>query len=301
MSNDENSKKFYWIKLKTDFFENEAIDFLLSQKDGSQYIALYLKLCTMTANTNGKLATQIGEMTIPYNVEKIARDTKFFTVDTVRVALDLFKNLGLICESESESNVLQISGYDDMIGSETKWAQKKRIFRKKQQVLEYSEGQKKDNVLGQSEGHSEGHALGQKKDNVRQESRVKSLESRDKSLETRNSQSSQSDYNARACADACVVTNPTLSDVQNYIQKNKLNVDGDFFWNYYQDKHWMTGNDHIRDWKSLLRSWHRKEKHPAQEKVQLDEKFYVKPCTKAQQELDAECAELRQKLANGEL
>ena len=110
-----SDKRFYWIKLKTDFFEQDAIDFLLSQTNGSDYIALYIKLCTMTANTNGQLATQIGEILIPYDAQKIARDTKYFSVDTVIVALELFKKLGLIYESND--NVLQIANYDSMVGS----------------------------------------------------------------------------------------------------------------------------------------------------------------------------------------
>lgn len=74
----DNSKVYYWIKLKTDFFESDAIDFLLSQEDGCKYVTLYIKLCTMTSNTNGVLATKIGNILVPYTVDKIARDTKFF-------------------------------------------------------------------------------------------------------------------------------------------------------------------------------------------------------------------------------
>lgn len=160
-----SDKRFYWIKLKTDFFEQDAIDFLLSQTNGSDYIALYIKLCTMTANTNGQLATQIGEILIPYDAQKIARDTKYFSVDTVIVALELFKKLGLIYESND--NVLQIANYENMVGSETKWAEKKRIYREKQKLL----------------GHSSGQEQRQKKDIVRQEYRDKSIEIRDKSID----------------------------------------------------------------------------------------------------------------------
>lgn len=160
-----SDKRFYWIKLKTDFFEQDAIDFLLSQTNGSDYIALYIKLCTMTANTNGQLATQIGEILIPYDAQKIARDTKYFSVDTVIVALELFKKLGLIYESND--NVLQIANYENMVGSETKWAEKKRIYREKQKLL----------------GHSNGQEQRQKKDIVRQEYRDKSIEIRDKSID----------------------------------------------------------------------------------------------------------------------
>lgn len=160
-----SDKRFYWIKLKTNFFEQDAIDFLLSQTNGSDYIALYLKLCTMTANTNGQLATQIGEILIPYDAQKIARDTKYFSVDTVVVAMELFKKLGLIYESND--NVLQIANYKNMVGSETKWAEKKRVYREKQKLL----------------GHSSGQEQRQKKDIVRQEYRDKSIEIRDKSID----------------------------------------------------------------------------------------------------------------------
>lgn len=129
-----SDKRFYWIKLKTDFFEQDAIDFLLSQTNGSDYIALYIKLCTMAANTNGQLATQIGEMLIPYDAQKIARDAKYFSVDTVVVAMELFKKLGLIYESND--NVLQIANYDSMVGSETSSAKRVREWREKKKALQ---------------------------------------------------------------------------------------------------------------------------------------------------------------------
>lgn len=44
-----------YLKMPTDFFENEAIDFLLSQKQGTKYVTLYIMLCLKSLNTNGKL------------------------------------------------------------------------------------------------------------------------------------------------------------------------------------------------------------------------------------------------------
>ena len=78
----EQTKRYYWIKLKTDFFNLVEIDFLLSQKDGCQYIVLYQMLCLQTANNNGELASRVVEMIIPYDPDKIARDTKYFSKDT---------------------------------------------------------------------------------------------------------------------------------------------------------------------------------------------------------------------------
>ena len=73
------NKRFYWIKLKTDFFNQDTIDFLLSQENGCEYIVLYQMLCLNTANNGGKLSSNVGEMIVPYDVKKIVRDTKYFT------------------------------------------------------------------------------------------------------------------------------------------------------------------------------------------------------------------------------
>ena len=68
-----------YLKMPTDFFENEAIDFLLSQKQGTKYVTLYIMLCLKSLNTNGKLVCQVGEMLIPYNAEWIQKDCKYFS------------------------------------------------------------------------------------------------------------------------------------------------------------------------------------------------------------------------------
>lgn len=120
-------KRYYWIKLKTDFFNQEAIDLLLSQPNGCQYVVLYQMLCLNTVNNEGELSTKVGEMIIPYDVDKIVRDTKYFDHDTVAVALELFKKLSLIYIEEG--GVLQIAGFTNIVGSETKYAAKQRAYR----------------------------------------------------------------------------------------------------------------------------------------------------------------------------
>ena len=159
------SKRYYWIKLKTGFFNEDAIDFLLSQKNGCEYVVLYQMLCLKSANTNGQLLSSIGEIIIPYNVEKIARDTKYFDVDTVTVALELYKRLGLIYTAEN--GALSIANYDDMVGSETDFAKKKR---------EYRARKSKDNLLDNVKTMSDKSI----------EYRDKSIEYRDKSIEYRD-------------------------------------------------------------------------------------------------------------------
>nr|MBQ4458605.1 phage replisome organizer N-terminal domain-containing protein [Clostridia bacterium] len=117
-------KRYYWIKLKDTFMTSDAVDFLMGQPDGANYVVLYQMLCLKTINTGGKLERHIGEMIIPYDEAKIQRDTKWFSIDTVRVALNLYKALGLVYQDKD--GALALADYENLVGSETDWAAKKR-------------------------------------------------------------------------------------------------------------------------------------------------------------------------------
>lgn len=134
----EKDKIFYWLKLKSDLMNGEVIDFLMSQKNGAEYVVLYQMLALKTINTKGILGTQIGEVIIPFDPHKIQRDCKWFSLDTVIVALELYKKLGLVYKNED--NLLQITNFEDMVGSETYWAKQKRIQNaRKVEILEQKE------------------------------------------------------------------------------------------------------------------------------------------------------------------
>lgn len=120
-------KRYYWIKLRESFMTSDTVDFLMSQKDGANYVVLYQMLCLKTINTGGRLSRTIGEIVIPYDVEKIQRDCKWFSADTIRVALNLYKRFGLIYEERDGTLVL--ADHDSMVGSESDWANQKRSQR----------------------------------------------------------------------------------------------------------------------------------------------------------------------------
>jgi predicted phage replisome organizer len=135
------NKKYYWIKLKTDFFDQDTIDFLMGQENGAEYVVIYQMLLLKTAQQGGCLGTKMAEVMVPYDIKKIVRDTKYFDCDTVTIALELFKKLGLVYE---ESNhILKLAGAEQFVGSESKWAEKKRIYRDSQRTIQ---GQIGDNV-----------------------------------------------------------------------------------------------------------------------------------------------------------
>ena len=112
-----DKRRLYWIKLTDRFFSSDTVDFLMSQQGGANYVVLYQMLCLKTVNNGGILVRTLGEVLIPYDIEKIQRDCKWFTPDTVRVALELYRKLGLIYENQN--GYLAISEFDKMIGSQS--------------------------------------------------------------------------------------------------------------------------------------------------------------------------------------
>ena len=107
---------------------SDTIDYFMSQPDGANYVFLYQLLCLKTINTGGRLSRQIGEITIPYDVPKIQRDLKWFSADTIRVALDLYLSVGLIYEDVDGTLVL--TDHNSLVGSESDYAVQKKNQRK---------------------------------------------------------------------------------------------------------------------------------------------------------------------------
>lgn len=117
-------KRFYWMKLKESFMTSDTIDYFMSQPDGANYVVLYQMLCLKTINTDGRLSRQIGEVVIKYDIPKIQRDLKWFSADTIRVALNLYKSFGLVYEDID--GVLVLADHNNLVGYETDWGEKKR-------------------------------------------------------------------------------------------------------------------------------------------------------------------------------
>lgn len=136
MAKYDKDTKFYWLQLKEDFFEDDAIEWLEEQKpNGRDYAYFYLKLCLKSLKSNGVLVRKVGKILIPYDNQKLAELTKM-DFDTVTVAMELLKKIGLI--QILENGEIYINQLENLIGSKSIGA-----FKKQQQRL--LGGQKEDN------------------------------------------------------------------------------------------------------------------------------------------------------------
>lgn len=126
------NKKYYWLKLKENFFDDDTISFIEEQKNGILYVNFYLKICLKSLKTEGNLIRLVGENLIPYDVNSLAKLTNT-PVDTVRVAMDLFEKIGLV--KIQETGEIYLAQIKEMIGKETDKAELMRRKRAKDKLI----------------------------------------------------------------------------------------------------------------------------------------------------------------------
>ena len=124
MAKYDKDTKFYWLLLKENFFDNDAIDWLESQKpNGRDYVYFYLKLCLKSLKTNGILIRNVGNMLVPYDNKKLSEITKM-DFDTVTIAMELLKKIGLI--KILDNGEIYLTQLENLIGSKSLGAFKKQ-------------------------------------------------------------------------------------------------------------------------------------------------------------------------------
>jgi predicted phage replisome organizer len=124
-----DSKKFYWLKLKRDFFKRHDIRIIEEMPNGKDYVLFYLKLLLESIDHEGSLRFSD---TIPYNEQMLSVITNT-NVDIVRRALEIFTGLKLI--EIFDDQTIYMGEVEKMIGSESWSAERVRRFRDKQKAL----------------------------------------------------------------------------------------------------------------------------------------------------------------------
>lgn len=139
-----SNKRYYWLKLKENFFEEDTINWIEEQENGKDYVLFYLKLCLKSLKTEGILIRNVGDMLVPYDVRKLAEITNT-DFDTAVVAMELFKKIGLI--EILENGEIFITQLSEMVGSETN----KAVLMRRKRALDKQKKQLNDsnNVTGE--------------------------------------------------------------------------------------------------------------------------------------------------------
>lgn len=122
------SKKFYWLKLKRDFFKRHDIRIIEEMPNGTDYVLFYLKLLVESIDHEGSLRFSD---TIPYNEQMLSVITNT-NIDIVRSAMKLFIELRLI--EIFDDQTIFMGEIEKMIGSESDSAKRVREHRERKSL-----------------------------------------------------------------------------------------------------------------------------------------------------------------------
>ena len=216
-------KKYYWLKLKRDFFKRHDIRIIEELPNGKEYLLFYLKLLVESIDHEGELRFSD---TIPYNEQMLAVITNT-NIDVVRSAMKLFVELKMI--DVLEDSTIYLEEVSKMIGSaaDNDNANRQRRFRERKKQL----------------------ALPDCYDGVTKNNESKSIEldkEIDKEKEVNKPQKR--------------FVPPTLDEVKAYCQERNNNVDAKAFFDYYSTGNWKDAKGKpVRNWKQKVITWERSD------------------------------------------
>lgn len=118
-----DNKKYYYMRLREDFFDSDELLVLESLPDGHLYSNILLKLYLRSLHGNGRLMFNDA---IPYNAQMIATITRH-QVGTVERALKTFLEMGLI--EILDSGAIYMMNIQNYIGSSSTEADRIRAYR----------------------------------------------------------------------------------------------------------------------------------------------------------------------------
>lgn len=126
------AKRYFWLKLYTDFFNQTEIKVLRKLAGGDTYTVIYLKLLLRSLENNGKIYYEGYDDSFYSEVATMIDED----VENVKFCMMFLERNGLMMyDTETEASFMAI---DEMCGSETDSAKRMRKFRnnKKEQIEE---------------------------------------------------------------------------------------------------------------------------------------------------------------------
>lgn len=137
-----DNKKYYYLKLKENFYESDEMIILQNMPDGYLYTDILMKLYLRSLKDGGKL---MFKGLIPYTPSVLAQVLRH-QVGTVEKALETFRQLGLI--EVLDNGAIYMLDIQNFIGQGSSEGDRKKLYReriKEEKVMLLQGGQMSDN------------------------------------------------------------------------------------------------------------------------------------------------------------
>lgn len=228
-----DNKKYYYLRLKDNFFDSDELKILESMKDGYLYSNILLKLYLRSLKNDGKLVVNDR---IPYNAEMLASVTGH-QVGTIKQALSMFKELGLI--EILENGAIYMLDIQNFIGKGSTEADRQRLYDRR------ISDERKQKKLTQSRNLEEILEKSTPEIEIELEKEIKIEKEIDSSASTTTKRKR--------------FEKPTLSEIKQYCIERGNKVDAQHFFDYYESNGWKVGKNSMKNWQAAVRTWERSE------------------------------------------
>lgn len=118
-----DNKKYYWLKLKTNFFDSKEMLRLRSIAGGDTYTIIYLKMLLLSLKTDGLLEYDGIDATQDEEIALLLHES----LDNVKLTIAFLKRVGLL--EMANKNDFFLNQVPTLTGSETQAAERKRRYR----------------------------------------------------------------------------------------------------------------------------------------------------------------------------
>ena len=228
-----DNKKYYYLRLKDNFFDSDELKILESMKDGYLYSNILLKLYLRSLKNDGKLVVNDR---IPYNAEMLASVTGH-QVGTIKQALSMFKELGLI--EILGNGAIYMLDIQNFIGKGSTEADRQRLYDRR------ISDERKQKKLTQSRNLEEILKKSTPEIEIELEKEIKIEKEIDSSASTTTKRKR--------------FEKPTLSEIKAYCIERGNKVDAQHFFDYYESNGWKVGKNSMKNWQAAIRTWERSE------------------------------------------
>lgn len=244
-----SGKRYYWFRLKEDFFQDKRIKRIRQMAGGDTYTIIFLKMQLKALRTDGYL---YFDNVLDDFVEELALDIDE-SPDNVRFTIEYLLRVGLL-EICPDGKTYYLTELEQLIGSETATAQRVRDYRaRRKQEAEALQCNTDETKLLQC--NTDVTETLQCNTDVTD---VKRLCYAEKEIEKEIDIDIDKEKNIkRESKKAKAFLPPTQEEVEAYCLERQNNVDAQKFIDFYEAKGWMIGKNKMKDWKAAVRTWER--------------------------------------------
>lgn len=217
------AKRFFWLKLQEDFFQQKAMKKLRRMDRGETLTIIYLKMQLASLRNGGVIAFEgfgdsfAEELSLQLDEQE----------DDVRVTVEFLTRCGLM-EQVDGADTYILPGAIENTGSEGDSAARVRAFRERKTL------------------QSDGKAL--QSDTALQCNDRKELEKRKEEGDVADKPPTRSRF-----------VPPDVDEVRAYCLERRNGIDPASFVDYYQARGWMLGKGQpMKDWRAAVRTWEKR-------------------------------------------